>query len=144
MRTACRHAAGRCSAGWLRTRSASLRLLIVSANAHEYAPGGGDTLHDGFVTKPVNLDALLAELQAQLRLEWQLQAEAPVAPERVEVPPALLGRIDSHLEDLWQLGQIGHVRGIQARLREFEAVDPACVRRWYHMLLVDRFRHETT
>jgi hypothetical protein len=43
------------------------------------------------------------------------------------VAPALLGRIGRHLEDLWQLGQIGHVRGIQARLREFEAVEPSAM-----------------
>jgi hypothetical protein len=45
----------------------------------------------------------------------------------VEVAPELLGRIGKHLEDLWQLGQIGHVRGIQARLREFESAEPSAM-----------------
>jgi hypothetical protein len=30
-----------------------------------------------------------------------------------------------HADDLWQLGLIGHVRGIQARLREVQLREPA-------------------
>ncbi len=30
-----------------------VRVLVVSANAHEYAPGSQEALHDGFVMKPV-------------------------------------------------------------------------------------------
>jgi len=29
-----------------------------------------------------------------------------------------------HINDLYQLGKIGHVRGIQAKLRQIEADDP--------------------
>jgi hypothetical protein len=40
------------------------------------------------------------------------------------VGPELKLKISNHLEDLWQLGLIGHVRGIQARLRELETAEP--------------------
>ena len=30
-----------------------------------------------------------------------------------------------HIDDLYQLGRIGHVRGIQAKLTEIEAEDPS-------------------
>ncbi len=103
----------------------SLRVLVVSANAHEYLPGSEQALHDGFLMKPVDLQMLLEALQAQLHLVWTHGADVPVAEGRVEVTREVLGRIGRHLEDLWQLGQIGHVRGIQARLREFETAEPA-------------------
>jgi len=102
----------------------ALRVLIVSANAHEYQPGSGQALHDGFLMKPVELDLLLAALQVQLRLEWIYSGSVAVDEGRLEVAPELLDRIGRHLEELWQLGQIGHVRGIQARLREFEREEP--------------------
>ncbi len=101
-----------------------LRVLIVSANAHEYLPGSEQALHDGFLMKPVDHELLLAALQAQLYLQWEYSGDVIAAQGRVELAPELLARIEQHLEDLWQLGQIGHVRGIQARLREFESAEP--------------------
>jgi signal transduction histidine kinase/ActR/RegA family two-component response regulator len=102
-----------------------LRVLIVSANAHEYLPGSEEALHDGFLMKPVEHSQLLAALQAHLYLQWEYGGEVAAVDGRVEISPELLDRFDRHLEDLWQLGQIGHVRGIQARLRSFEEEEPA-------------------
>lgn len=103
----------------------ALRVLIVSANAHEFLPGSDKALHDGFLMKPVDMTLLLAALQTQLYLEWDYGTEAAVAEGQVEMGAELLARAARHLEELWQLGQIGHVRGIQARLREFESAEPA-------------------
>jgi CheY-like chemotaxis protein len=101
-----------------------VRMLVVSANAHEYAPGSEIALHDGFVMKPVEASMLLAALQTQLHLEWNYSSE-PVTPDTLlQFTPELTRRLGKHLEDLWQLGLIGHVRGIQSRLREFEAQEP--------------------
>jgi CheY-like chemotaxis protein/anti-sigma regulatory factor (Ser/Thr protein kinase) len=105
----------------------ALRLLVVSANAHEYLPGSEQSLHDGFLMKPVDLGLLLTTLRAQLHLEWTYGEDISMGHGPVEVAPELLGRIGRHLEDLWQLGQIGHVRGIQARLREFESAEPSAM-----------------
>lgn len=102
-----------------------LPVIIVSANAHEYTPAGYETQHDGFLTKPVDVALLLESLGRCLRLVWRYEEEgaaraaAPIA--MAPLPPAAR----HHLDDLWRLGQIGHVRAIQARLREIEAEDPA-------------------
>jgi nitrogen-specific signal transduction histidine kinase/CheY-like chemotaxis protein len=100
-----------------------VRILIVSANAHEYAPGNEAAPHDGFVMKPVDVSMLLTALQAQLRLEWSYTEQITV-DSAVQFNPELAPRFGKHLEDLWQLGLIGHVRGIQSRLRDFEAQEP--------------------
>jgi hypothetical protein len=43
-----------------------------------------------------------------------------------DVPPGNpSGRSRHHLDDLYRLGRIGHVRGIEAKLRELELEDPA-------------------
>lgn len=102
-----------------------LRVLIVSANAHEYVPGSEAALHDGFLMKPVDLGVLLAALQQQLYLQWLDDGQGMLAQGRVELAPALRARLGPYLEDLWQLGEIGHVRGIEARLRELEDTEPA-------------------
>jgi hypothetical protein len=101
-----------------------IRVLVVSANAHEYTPGSPEAPHDGFVMKPVDANALLAALQVQLRLEWIYTGDPAIRHERLHLGAELRERVGKHLEDLWQLGLIGHVRGIQARLREFEAAEP--------------------
>ncbi|MEO8316617.1 MAG: ATP-binding protein, partial [Pseudomonadota bacterium] len=100
-----------------------VRILVVSANAHEYSPGG-EALHDGFVIKPVEVSTLLSALQKQLHLEWTYSSEQIHEDAAPQLSPDMLGRCGIHLEDLWQLGQIGHVRGIQSRLRDFEAQEP--------------------
>ena len=37
----------------------ALRIVIVSANAHEFAPGGGGAQHDAFLIKPIEMQRLL-------------------------------------------------------------------------------------
>ena len=65
-------------------------------------------------------------LQRQLHLEWIYRNETPVRTGRcVQLDAAdCCRRFASMLDDLWQLGQIGHVRGIQSRLRDCEAQEP--------------------
>jgi hypothetical protein len=96
---------------------------MVSANAHEYAPSGYETPHDGFLTKPVDVTVLLETLQRCLRLEWCHDSSDSAA---AAGSPLAAGAAAArhHLEDLWQLGKIGHVRGIQAKLRDIESEDP--------------------
>jgi signal transduction histidine kinase/CheY-like chemotaxis protein len=102
-----------------------LPVLMVSANAHEYTPAGYQTQHDGFLTKPVDVSVLLDMLGRSLHLQWQHEpdADAPAGqrPQSVLLAPAAR----HHLEDLWQLGRIGHVRAIHAKLRDIENEDPA-------------------
>jgi CheY-like chemotaxis protein/anti-sigma regulatory factor (Ser/Thr protein kinase) len=103
-----------------------LKIVMVSANAHEYTPGGdGGHLHDAFLVKPIDIELLLESLGSLLRLEW-IYDPVPVALTETSatagVPAADCGH---HIDELYQLGRIGHVRGIDAKLKEIEAENPA-------------------
>jgi CheY-like chemotaxis protein len=100
-----------------------LKIVIVSANAHEFAPGGADATHDAFLIKPIDMQRMLECLAAQLHLRWVYEAD--IAPLReTDLQGALPEHSRHHVDDLYQLGLIGHVRGIQAKLREMET-DPS-------------------
>jgi signal transduction histidine kinase len=101
-----------------------LKILIISANAHEYSPGSGP-VHDAFLVKPIELQSMLEQIGALLHLEWVREAARAADPGKAAVPakhPA--GRSRHHIDDLYRLGSIGHVRGIEAKLREIELEDP--------------------
>jgi CheY-like chemotaxis protein len=97
----------------------SLRIVIVSANAHEFSPGGGGASHDAFLIKPIDMQRLLECLAAQLGLQW-IHEPAAGAAGAESSEAGLPGHSRHHVDDLYQLGLIGHVRGIQAKLREME------------------------
>jgi CheY-like chemotaxis protein len=103
-----------------------LKIVLVSANAHEFAGGNdGAAAHDGFVLKPVALETLLDAIAAQLRLDWT--AAAPPAPPALAPPApfADLGDAAASLAGLRHLGRVGHVRGIEAGLDALAADFPA-------------------
>jgi signal transduction histidine kinase/CheY-like chemotaxis protein len=101
-----------------------LRIVMVSANAHEYTPGAdGNSLHDAFMMKPVDIQLMLERVGELLGLKWIHAPEgAPqmaVEPHRCVSPHSM-----HHLEDLYRLGRIGHVRGIESKLSQLEDDDP--------------------
>jgi signal transduction histidine kinase/CheY-like chemotaxis protein len=102
------------------------RIAMVSANAHEYSPGGNDgPLHDAFLAKPIDIDMLLECVGSLLQLEWLYDAAPPsssATDNSLDSPPTQCLR---HIGALYELGRIGHVRGIEAKLREIEAEHPA-------------------
>jgi nitrogen-specific signal transduction histidine kinase/DNA-binding NarL/FixJ family response regulator len=100
----------------------SMKIVMVSANAHEYSPGGADYAHDSFVMKPVDLHVLLECITGLLGLQCTYEPEPQDAIGAVCELPA---GSRHHVNDLYQLGKIGHVRGIQAKLRQIESDDPA-------------------
>jgi signal transduction histidine kinase/CheY-like chemotaxis protein len=106
-----------------RAHDPRLRIVIVSANAHEFVPGGADNVHDAFLNKPIDIQRMLECLGAQLQLQWQHSGEPPESTTADGDTP-LPAHSRHHVDDLYQLGLIGHVRGIQAKLREMET-DPA-------------------
>jgi signal transduction histidine kinase/CheY-like chemotaxis protein/purine-cytosine permease-like protein len=97
-------------------------IAILSANAHEFSPGGGDALHDAFILKPIQVSLLLETLGRLLRLRWR-NTDATVAEATwlQGKPASSVSR--RHVDDLYQLGRIGHVRGIHAKLQEIEEED---------------------
>ena len=122
-------------AGALRTREQlrRLRIIMVSANAHEFSPGAdGNSPHDAFMMKPVDIQLMLERVGELLGLEWVYETEAVAVT--VDEPTSELSA-DSlhHIEDLYRLGRIGHVRGIEAKLVELEAEDPGAAALTSHL-----------
>ncbi|MBO9576606.1 MAG: response regulator [Sphingobium sp.] len=97
-------------------------IVMVSASVQEYRAGGdGTASHDVFVTKPVNLEALLDVIGRLLGLEWQ-SGRAAQAPEDAELlPPVNAGR---YFDKLRLLAKTGHVREIEKTLAELAADVP--------------------
>lgn len=98
-------------------------ILMMSANIGDSppAPDGGDA-HDGALSKPFDLRQLLDQLQGLLELEW-IDEPARVAP-----PVALHASVKpprQRLDELLALARIGYIRGIEAKLAEIEAEEPA-------------------
>jgi CheY-like chemotaxis protein len=105
-----------------------LKIIFVSANAHDnVASGEGERPHDAFVMKPVDVHTLLDRVGELLGLEWQYENPTDSAPaaSNEEADPVLPEHSRHHLDDLYRLGRIGHVRGIQAKLTEMAAEHPS-------------------
>ncbi len=110
--------------GWalaekLRRRAVGAPIIMVSANIGD-GSGSADAGHTDTLTKPVDLNQLLDKLATHLKLDW-IYADGAVAPEKRRQKLRSPG--GDHLRDLASLGQIGHVRGIEAKLAEL-AGDP--------------------
>ena len=120
--------------GWevaraLRAAGSAAGIVMVSANAGEMRPGGqpGDD-HDAFACKPLDVSRLLTLVHDVTGVVWvrtpdALPASALPAPQAGSfhpdhVPPP------HHLDDLMELGRIGYVRGIQAKLEELAHLHP--------------------
>jgi len=120
--------------GWeiaaqLRTRLApQLRIVMVSANAHEFKAGGdGGSNHDAFVSKPVDLDALLDTIGRQLDLSWIVTIDETQVPD-VDAPARLPETAGPFLANLRQYLKVGHVRAIGMVLTDLEAEIPESAR----------------
>ena len=105
--------------GWelvakLRAAGRTAPIVMLSANVGE-RPTSSDRQHDDALGKPMDLKQVLDKLQAHLAIQW-IEAEAPpvdrLSPLTVLLPDA------GTLAELRELGQIGHVRGIERKLTE--------------------------
>ncbi|MGV3575763.1 MAG: ATP-binding protein [Devosia sp.] len=112
--------------GWdlvaaLRDRGAAEPIVMLSANIGDGAgPASADAGHNDALAKPFDLAQLLDKIGAQLALDWtyfETPAAKPKKAAKLRSPGV------EHLRDLANLGQIGHIRGIEAKLTEL-AVDP--------------------
>jgi signal transduction histidine kinase/ActR/RegA family two-component response regulator len=101
----------------------ALRIVMVSANAHEFRAGGdGQSDHDVFLSKPVDLNALLDVIGRQLGLVWTAAADG--APSALPSPAKLPAAAGPYLESLRHQVKLGHVRAIETLLAELEADVP--------------------
>ncbi|MGK6321741.1 ATP-binding protein [Sphingomonas sp. DT-51] len=128
--------------GWVtadRLRAAhgtTLRIVMVSADAHAFKAGGdGHSSHDAFVTKPVELDTLVALIGTQLDLRWE-EAEAVTAANPASFPLELPSEAAPLLQRVHALAKVGHIRGVEQAIDELDAAIPAA-----HMLVAALRRH---
>ena len=97
---------------------------MLSANAIDPKPllDGRSALHDDYLMKPFDLRQLLEKIHALLNLEWIYEprrraARRADARRRRRMSDRSAPR---DIDELIGLGQIGHVRGIEAKLAEIE------------------------
>ncbi len=106
------------------THGKALRIVMVSADVHELHIGGESrSNHDAFVTKPVELDALISLIGTQLDLRWD-EAAVPDIPRTPTALPPLPAAALPFLDRLRDLARIGHVRGLESALDMFEQTIP--------------------
>jgi CheY-like chemotaxis protein len=102
----------------------ALRIVMVSANAHEFRAGGdGHSDHDAFLSKPVDLDALIDTVGRQLDLDWITEETVTThgaGPVSARLPPAAR----PYLENLRHQVKVGHVRAVEGLLADLEAGIP--------------------
>jgi signal transduction histidine kinase/CheY-like chemotaxis protein len=116
--------------GWQVARSLRAKgldkaaIIMLSANINEsHRVLTPERAHDDHMLKPIDVRQLLAKMQTLLKIEWVYEPAAPAAD---DAPKAAIVAVPSrgHIADLTHLGQIGYVRGIQAKLTEIEAESP--------------------
>ncbi|HMK81371.1 MAG TPA: ATP-binding protein [Xanthobacteraceae bacterium] len=101
-----------------RTASERLAIVMLSALAPDKAHAlEHERLHDGYLMKPVHLRQLLEQMHILLDIEWTYDRTIDPTPSlplkslaAMDIPP------DHELDDLMRLGEIGHIRGIEAKL----------------------------
>ena len=112
--------------GWalleaLRERGVTAPIIMLSANIGDgAAPTSSDTGHSDTLAKPFDLNQLLDKLATHLKLDWDYAP--PASDKQAGKAPKLRSPGGEHLRELVSLGQIGHVRGIEAKLVELESV----------------------
>jgi hypothetical protein len=77
--------------------------------------------------KPIDLRQLLKKIHALVDIEWLHSNDAPV-PDAPAAAPELTARLPAgcDIDELIQLGEIGHVTRILERLGEIENGAPEC------------------
>jgi signal transduction histidine kinase/CheY-like chemotaxis protein len=108
----------------LRAGGDAIKILIVSGNFHD-APRGAPApeVYDAFLAKPVDIRALLELIRKLLDISWVYDTSpGPAAATQAQKYPA-----QKHLRDLLELGRIGYVRGIEAKLEEIAGAEPETI-----------------
>jgi signal transduction histidine kinase/DNA-binding NarL/FixJ family response regulator len=105
------------------THGQRLRIIMVSADAHEFRRGGdGQADHDFFLVKPVDLAMLLDAVAAQLRLTWRTGPPADPAQTGQAALQALPEAAAGAVAEIARLARIGHVRGIERELEKLARI----------------------
>jgi CheY-like chemotaxis protein len=99
-------------------------ILMLSANAIDpHHMLEAERLYDDTLMKPIDLRQLLKKIHALVDIEWLYETEA-ASPS----PPSAASRLppSCDIDELIQLGEIGHVTRILEKLNEIESGLPEC------------------
>jgi signal transduction histidine kinase len=113
--------------GWelaarLRQLGQTAPIVMLSANIGDGAagiPSGSD--HNDALAKPVDFRQLHDKLAYWLGLEWLYAVAVPDSTAKPDM--ALKSPGASHVQELIRLGEIGYVRGIEAKLNDLSRID---------------------
>ncbi|AYG67064.1 MULTISPECIES: ATP-binding protein [unclassified Rhizobium] len=113
--------------GWqlvsrLRENGQTAPILMLSANIGDAAAAtDSDDSHNDAISKPIDIRQLRDKLALHLGLKWTYaDASAPLAPKS---PPPLKSPGIEHVRELARLGEIGYIRGIEAKLADLAKLD---------------------
>ncbi|WP_333631868.1 ATP-binding protein [Agrobacterium cavarae] len=115
--------------GWqlvdrLRDAGQTAPILMLSANIGDTAIiGAGTDGHNDTLAKPVDIRKLCDRLAVHLGLQWVYDTDLPpvsLAQSHAK-PGAIQAPAPAHLQDLIALGEIGYIRGIEAKLDSLAA-----------------------
>lgn len=99
------------------------RILMISASALEaHGMPLAQPYHDGYLMKPIDVSRVLEQIGQLLKIDWQYASREN--PEPVWTPGS--GPLPSaqDMQELIDLGQIGHVKAIQSKLDQLDADYP--------------------
>jgi hypothetical protein len=89
---------------------------MLSANIGDAAAhSGSDDSHNDAIGKPVDIRQLRDKLALHLGLKWVYADNAPPIV-KTEAPMTSPGT--AHVQELLRLGEIGYIRGIEAKLAD--------------------------
>ena len=111
--------------GWqmvklLREKKHFMPVLMVSANARDTEFNlAAKGYHDGYIAKPVNLDALLGKIGQLLNLQWQYKKLSNKLKENTEADVVAKSPVNiEQYQELMALAEIGYLSGFNDKFAE--------------------------
>jgi CheY-like chemotaxis protein len=90
-------------------------IIMLSANVGDGSTASAHTGHNDTLAKPFDMRQLTDKLALQMGLEWSYHGEAKA---KEPATASIVMPEESHVQELIRLGEIGYVRGIEAKLAE--------------------------
>ncbi|MDA7746718.1 ATP-binding protein [Psychromonas sp.] len=110
--------------GWemvksMREQKYLIPVLMVSANARDAEYNlQAEGYHNGYIAKPVNLDALLGKIAQLLNLQWQYKNTDSMQPAVINNRPVVT---TEQYDALIALAEIGYLSGFKDKFAEIES-----------------------
>jgi DNA-binding response OmpR family regulator len=103
-----------------------LPIVMLSANTQEFhKPETRVIVHDLFLVKPIEFNALIEALGGLLNLSWKSESASGAQPVRAARSGGGLPEIAMrHVERLRELLRIGHIRGVEAEIAALDQAAP--------------------